>query len=194
MDKNTIVKVTNRNTSRVGYKIPELGVRRQFAPKETKELTFGEIEALSFIKGGLPLLKEYLIIRDEKALDLLGLSVEPEYFYSEEDIIKLLTTGSLDELLDCLDFAPEGVLDSVKKLSVSLPLNDVAKRDAILKKLNFNVTRAIEIQNTKYDGETESTDEEQKKPVRRATKTETETGATRRAAAPSNSKYKVIEK
>jgi len=39
-----------------------------------------------------------------------------------------MKTGSLDEFLDCLDFAPEGVTDLIKTLAVELPLNDVAKR------------------------------------------------------------------
>jgi len=68
---------------------------------------------------------------------------EQEYFYTKEDIIRLMQEGSLDEFLDCLDFAPEGVLESIKTLSVELPLNDVAKRKAILEKLNFNVDNAV---------------------------------------------------
>ena len=51
--------------------------------------------------------------------------------------------GSLEEFLDCLDFAPEGVLEAIKTLSVELPLNDVAKRKAILEKMNFNVDNAV---------------------------------------------------
>lgn len=68
---------------------------------------------------------------------------EQEYFYTKDDIVRLMTTGSLDEFLDCLDFAPDGVLESIKTLSVELPLNDVAKRKAILEKLNFNVDNAV---------------------------------------------------
>ena len=68
---------------------------------------------------------------------------EQEYFYTKEDIIQLMQEGSLDEFLDCLDFAPEGVLESIKTLSVELPLNDVAKRKAILEKMNFNVDNAV---------------------------------------------------
>ena len=75
---------------------------------------------------------------------LLG-KVEPEYDYTPTDIKNLLLNGSLDELLDCLDFAPEGVIEIVKDLAVELPLNDVAKREAILNKTGFNVTNAIEI-------------------------------------------------
>ena len=90
-------------------------------------------------------------------------------YVDEEDIKKLLLTGSLDAFLDCLDFAPEGVLGIVKTLAVSLPVNDVAKRDAILEKLNFNVTKAIEIQNTKFDGGDEDTTNSTSKPQRRVT-------------------------
>jgi hypothetical protein len=56
-----------------------------------------------------------------------------------------MQNGSLDEFLDCLDFAPEGVIDLIKTLAVELPLNDVAKREAILNKTGFNVDNAIRI-------------------------------------------------
>jgi len=39
-----------------------------------------------------------------------------------------MTTGSLDEFLDCLDFAPSVIIDMIKVLAVDLPLNDVSKR------------------------------------------------------------------
>ena len=37
-------------------------------------------------------------------------------------------------------------------MAVDLPLNDVSKRNAILDKMGFDVDKAIEIKNTKYDG------------------------------------------
>ena len=118
-------------------------------------------------------------------------SVEPEYFYTEEDIKHLLLDGSIDEFLDCLDFAPKGVIDILKDLAVSLPLNDMQKREAILKKTGFNVTNAIAIQNTKYDGEAESVENEEKAKKRRVAKEEngSEHNSGRRTAPP---KYKVI--
>lgn len=99
---------------------------------------------------------------------MLG-EVEPEYNYTPEDIKKLLQEGTLDELLDCLDFAPEGVTDLVKVIAVELPLNDVAKREAILEKLHFNVTNAIEIKK-----ETELPTEKTEAPKRRAAVKKTE--------------------
>jgi len=63
-----------------------------------------------------------------------------------------MTVGTLDQFLDCLDFAPEAIKESIKDIAVELPLNDIMKRDAIRDKLGFDVSRAIEIKNTKYDG------------------------------------------
>ena len=60
MDKNTIVKVTNRDNGKVGYYVPDLGIRRQFMPKETKEITFEELQKLSYLEGGNQLLQNYL--------------------------------------------------------------------------------------------------------------------------------------
>lgn len=76
----------------------------------------------------------------------MGLKVEPEYFYTEKEIKYLFEHGSLDEFLDCLDFAPLGVIHTIETLAVTLPLNDVAKRYAILEKTGFDVTRAIELE------------------------------------------------
>lgn len=42
-------------------------------------------------------------------------------------------------------------------MAVDLPLNDMAKREAIQEKLGFNVTKAIEIKDTKFDGGEEDT-------------------------------------
>ena len=140
------VKVKNRSGNGiVGYTIPDMGnLRREFQDGEEKILTYEEIRKLSYIPGGSMILKDYLIIEDKNVLKELNYDIEPEYFYSKEDIIRLMQTGTLDEFLDCLDFAPEGVKESIKSIAVELPLNDVAKRQAIQEKLGFNVTNAIE--------------------------------------------------
>jgi hypothetical protein len=193
MDKTTLIKVTNRFSGNVGYSVPDLGVRRQFMPRETKEITFEELERLSFTPGGMRILQEYLIIKDKDAVKELLPNVEPEYFYSEDEVKKLMLYGSIDEFLDCLDFAPDGVLDIVKEMAVSLPLDNMSKRNAIQEKLNFNVTRAIEIRDTKYDGDSEETSEETAKRTGRraaAPKVEGESEAPKRRATP---KYEVIE-
>lgn len=148
MDRSQRIKVLNRDDCAVIYSIPEMnGLRRVFQPGETKQITYEELEKLSYIPGGRPLLEGSLLIQDsEEAISLLIGHVEPEYKYSKSDVLNLLKNGSLNELLDCLDFAPSGVKELIKDLAVELPLNDVAKRDAILEKLGFDVTKALEIQ------------------------------------------------
>lgn len=160
MEKTTLIKVLNRDNGSVIYSIPEMnGLRRVFQAGETKEITFEELEKLSYIPGGMELLEDSLVILDNKqAINLILGHVEPEYSYSKDDIIKLMKTGSLDEFLDCLDFAPEGVKDLIKTLSVELPLNDVTKREAIYNKLGFNVDNAIRIKR-------ESSEPTEEKPV-----------------------------
>ena len=190
IDKNKIVKVINKFNGIVGYDVPELGVHRDFYPHESKEINFEELERLSFIPGGDVILKEYLEIVDEDVVvTLFNKKSEPEYHYSEDDIKKLLTAGSLDQFLDCLDFAPNVVKDMIKDLAVELPLNDMAKRQAIQDKLGFDVTRAIEIKNTKFDAETENLIQKETKSGRRAAPIKSNS-----SAAPSGRRYKPVGK
>ena len=157
IEKDTLIKVKNRDSGTVGYTIPELGnLHRSFSKGETKEITMDELRKLSYISGGKILLQNYLIVQNQDALkELLSDDVEPEYYYGEEEIKKLLLTGSNDQLLDCLEFAPEGVIGLVKDLAVSLKINDISKRNIILEKTGFNVTNAITINEETIEGEGE---------------------------------------
>ena len=40
------------------------------------------------------------------------------YIFRNSDIIKIMTTGTQDEWLDMLDFAPDGVMELIRSLSV----------------------------------------------------------------------------
>jgi hypothetical protein len=62
---------------------------------------------------------------------------------SEQQIVDLLKHGSLDAFLDCLDFAPAGVIELIKKYAVSLPLDDYEKRQALKAKTGLDVDKAI---------------------------------------------------
>ena len=189
--KDTKVKVINKFNGTVGYDVPEMGVHRNFYPKESKEISYEELEKLSFIPGGDVILKNYLEITDEDVvIALFNEKSEPEYHYSEEDVKKLLTVGSLDQFLDCLDFAPDVIKDMIKDMAVELPLNYMAKRNAIQEKLGFDVTKAIEIKNTKYDGENENVKENSSRSSRRATPIKSD----KATAAPSGRRYKPINK
>lgn len=168
-------KVHNRSTSTVVYNIPELNIRREYSPGESKEIDEKELEALRYQPGGTVLMNQFLqISANEETLNRLNVNPEPEYFLNEKQIVKLLEEGSLDEFLDCLDFAPNGVIDLIKKFAVQLPLNDVAKRQALKDKKGFDVDLAIK--NTKLA----DTDVAETKPTRRVISTNGTKSAARR--------------
>lgn len=168
---DTIIKVKNRDSGPVGYSIPDLSLVRNFQPGEVKELTYEELFKLYQVPGGDYIINNYLIVYDEEALgDIINGTVEPEYYYTEAEIIDLMKNGTLDEFEDCLNFAPEGVLDLIKEIAIQLPLNDVAKRDLILKKLSFDVAGAIEL--AKIDGEELKDDRPKRKAQPRTVKPE----------------------
>ena len=159
-----MIKVTNRDCGTTGYTIPDQGIRRLFAPGETKTIALSELQALQYVPGGDFILKQLLIVNDKDALSALNIATEPEYFYTEKEIKELLTKGSLDELKDCLDFAPEGVIDIIKKMSVDIKLADMDKREAIYKSTGFNVNNAIMV-NTVMDSIDEAPAEEKTRRV-----------------------------
>lgn len=137
------VSVKNRSSSMVVYTIPEKNIRREFMPAETKVLPYDELVDLSFQAGGRSIMENFLQVQAVNAREGLNLHTEPEYNMSEEDIKNLLLTGSNDALLDALDFAPVGVIDLIKQYAVSLPVNDMTKRQAIKDKTGFDVTKAL---------------------------------------------------
>jgi len=185
LDNDQVVKVKNREPGTVGYTIHELNnLRRSFAPKEIKEIKMSELRALSYVPGGLYILKNCLVINEPEAVKELIGEVEPEYFYDEARVKDLLLNGSLDQLLDCLDFAPTGVVDLVKNLAVELKINDIAKREAIKDKTGFNVDSAVKI-----NEETEEKTENSEK-TRRAATPATTVASGRRTATPA---YKIVK-
>lgn len=194
MEEKKFYLVTNRSAGLVGYSLPEMGIKnREFQPGETKKISAEELINLGYKPGGVVLLRDYLQIKDEEVRDSLIGRVEPEYNMSIDDVKKLIQVGSMDEWLDCLDFAPEGVIDIIKTLSVELPLTDTNKMVAFKEKKGFDLARAIK---AKQEDDAEAA---------AAGKQQTETTAQRRvqpkAEEPttnsrrtSGSKYKVVNK
>ena len=140
---NKTYLVKNRSASMVVYKIPEDGIRREFAPGESKKISYSELEKLSYQSGGRALMSNFLQITDESVTNNLNIHTEAEYYMSEEQIAELIKHGSLDAFLDCLDYAPVGVIDLLKKYAVSLPVTDINKRKALKEKTGFDVDVAI---------------------------------------------------
>ena len=143
MDKNVICEVKNRSSSILVYNIPDDGIRREFMPGETKRISFGELEKLTFQSGGQSLINNYLLIKEAEAIKELNVRPEQEYYLTEPQIVDLIKNGSLDAFLDCLDFAPSGVIELIKDLSIKIPLSDYEKRKALKEKIGFDVDAAL---------------------------------------------------
>ena len=162
MSETTIlVNVRNRNNGTTSYRLADSRIDRTWQPGETKKISLDELQALQWEPGGDYILKHLLVVEDKEAVDGLNMAVEPEYFYTEAEIRKVLFEGSLDELLDYLDFAPEGGIELVKHIAVTEQLPDTRKREAISKRTGFNIDTAIQINRMMED---ETSTEEEKKP------------------------------
>lgn len=177
--KTYYYNVKNRSAGVIVYTIPEDNIRRRFAIGETKRISYDELLKLSNQPGGREMMANFLQIKSDGVLQTLGIHKEPEYDMSEEQIIELIKNGSLEAFLDCLDYAPTGVIELVKKYAVSIPLSDLNKRKALEAKTGFNVDKAIE------NSGKESTEIEEAK-----LQAQIATPATGRRT---NSNYKVVE-
>lgn len=181
---NKQYKVTNRSTSLVFYSIPEKNIHRQFTVGETKVIDHDELLALSYQSGGPGLIKNYLYIADAEAAKEFNGKIEPEYHLDSEGVKNLILSGSLDEFLDCLDFAPEGVIEMIKTYAVELPMTDSRKAAELKKKTGFDAFAAIV-----HDQEAKAKDEEETVEEKKERRVKTEEAPTGRRV---ENKYKVI--
>lgn len=202
--QDTMYNVKNRSSSVVVYRIPETNLRREFAPGEVKKIPFGELEKLTYQEGGRELLENFLQIMENEVTSDLGVNRELEYNMSEQEIVALLQTGSLDAFLDALDFAPIGVIDLIKTLAVQLPLTDMNKRKALKQKTGFDVDKAlVHIEEEKAEEKAPAapaTSGRRVQPAaqqttgRRVQVTETPAPAPAAAPAPAQPKYTITKK
>ena len=140
---STMYRVKNRGASTVVQKIADKGIRREFKPGQVMSISSEELEELTFQPGGTLILSQFLQILDLEGIQAARIKTEPEYHMSEADVANLIKNGSLDAFLDALDFAPIGVIDLIKKLSISIPMVDIQKRKALKEKTGFDVEAAL---------------------------------------------------
>ena len=178
--------VKNRSASMVVYIIPEAGIRREFMPGETKKISKDELDQLIFQPGGREIMSEFLQIQSEQELADLNIPVQDEYFMNEQQVADLIRTGSYEAFLDCLDFAPTGVLDLVKKFAVGIPMTDTRKIAALKEKTGFDVAKALEMERQDKEEEESAAPGQKERRVQPAAKEEIPQG---RRTAP---KYKVV--
>lgn len=176
------VKVINRSDSKVGFPVPDqmIGLNRNFEIGEDKVLDVEELKKVSWTTGGKYILKHYLLITDEEVVNELIGDVEPEYYYTLDMVKDLVLDGSLDQLLDALEFGPDGVIELIKRYAIDYEVADINKRNAIFERTGLNINQAIII---KKEYENDFDDIKVEKKERRANPvTEKTTTTTRRTA------------
>lgn len=188
---NDLVVVRNRNRGGTSYPID--GNWINFEYNEVKKVPFSHLKSLTYTNGGRYLLDHCLVIEDKEALKQLGMNVEPEYYYTDEQIRKVLFDGSYDEFADFLDFAPDGAIEIAKNLAVTEELPDNHKRDMLGQRTGLNISNAIMVNKVMNE---DNNDAEEAAPKQRRVKIEepkTEAPA-RRVAAPADKNKIIIKK
>lgn len=179
---DVIVPVTNMVSHTVALQLNN-GLFRRFAPNATMNIAAGELRQASYNHGNLVIFRNFLRVGNKDLAEEFGVDCDEtiEYNWTTEDIKKCLESGSLDELLDALDFAPEGIKQELADLAVELEIPDERKRTAIKEKTGADISAMI-INKHQYDNQGENT-EDDKPSQRRAAKKTTSTGRRTKKAA-----------
>ncbi len=157
---STLVPVRNLTNHTVGYKVPELNVRRVFQASEVKKLPVEEIRKLNYMPGGRNLLLGYLAVDNKDMRAELGVDADAvEFDWTEADVDKALTTEPIEVLLDALDFGPDGIKEMLIKRAVDLEIDDASKCEAISERTGADVTNKIKMKKLAREADKKNKDE-----------------------------------
>lgn len=141
-----VVEVRNLVDHMVVYKIDELNRRVVFNPFETKKVQVDELRRLNYQHGGRILLHNYLCIKDQELRQEFG--VDPsmiEYDWTLRDVDAALTSRPIDELMDALEFGPDGIKELLIDRAVQLRIPDTNRRKAIQDITGVDVNNMIQL-------------------------------------------------
>ena len=138
------IKVYNRSTGIVVYELPELNVRRTFGIGEVKDIDEKELEMLSQQQGGLRILYHLLLVDDREWVSR-HFEAPIEYWWMPDKIKKSMIEDDAELFAETFDYAPNGVLEYIKKFAYEMPLTDLNKVQIIKDKTGFDVLTAISL-------------------------------------------------
>lgn len=170
MTEQKLIQVRNLVDHNVVIPDPEAHRRYSFQPYEVKKIDEETLRRLSYRYGVLYMFKNCLCVEDDELAREFGVaedSLEHEYKWTQTDIDNCLLNGTVEELLDALDFAPEGIVDTLVQRAIDLKINDVSKRKAILDKTGKNIDSMIQLVE-QYNAATGVEEEKPKTRQRRA--------------------------
>ena len=159
MTEEKTVRVRSLVNHKVVFKDEDTHRRIVFNPYEIKVLPVDMLRRLNYSHGGAVLLRNYLSVEDDELAREFGVPEDMvEYKWTREDVDKCLQSGSIDELLDALDFGPEGIKETIVSRAIELKINDVSKREAITNKTGRNIDSIINLKE-QYDKAMETPEE-----------------------------------
>lgn len=139
------IEVVNMTNHKVGYNLADENIHRTLQPNEHRKIIAGELRKLNYQKGGHILLTDFLSVKNEELAKEFGIDVEEqvEYNWTSEDIDRVLIEGTYDELMDAMDFAPEGIKQQLAARAVQLQINDSNKRKIISDNSPYDIDAQI---------------------------------------------------
>lgn len=160
-----MIKVENLSDLQCGYVLISNGATRRFGPHVHRDIPAGELRELYLQHGGPYLLQNYLRVYNKELAEEFGVSddaYDHEYSWTTRDVDNCLNNDDIDVLLDALDFAPQGIIDSLKERAVELEIPDKRKLEAIGKKTNSNLEAMIRNKHA-YDTDDDAKDDTPKR-------------------------------
>lgn len=169
-----MVAVRNLTLNPVAYHVPSLnGLRRELPPRATIKVPAGELRQLNYELGGARLLRDYLSVGNKSLAQEFGVdseTFENEYNWTLADIDKALLGNDDNVLLDAMDFAPEGVKDSIAQRAVELEIPDMNRRNIISKATEYDIDQMIK-NKQQIEADAGKDEKEEKKTTRRRSST-----------------------
>lgn len=147
---DTMVRFYNEYGGLVGYTTENVsrtvraGMFRDVKLKELKQLIIQEGNGAVFKEG-------YLMIRDNRAREELGLDPLDEFNFGEDKIKKLLKEGSEVELEQYLQYTSNVGLEKVLRVAVELPIQDLNRANLLYAYSGTNVLDIIQEQEEKAE-------------------------------------------
>lgn len=146
IDGDTDIKVEDIADFQVGYVLTSTGKTVRFMPHVPRLVKASELRELSWQHGGLYLLQNYLRVYNRDLAMEFGISEDTydhEYQWTEKDVDDCLLRKDIDVLLDALDFAPQGIVDTLKDRAIELEIPDTNKLRAIGRKTGSDLEAMI---------------------------------------------------
>lgn len=145
INNNTIVRVYNNDSGRVGYFSETSRIRRNWEKPDTpKDIPFEELRDQMNTTGGYKLfIDDILLIKDIDIRKELGL--KPLHKFLESDIgIKELLTGDTDKLEDALIEMSQNIREKVAHKCIELKIKNIDVLDLIKKYSGLDVLAFIQ--------------------------------------------------